>query len=195
MNSIFAAQKLGVLIDAVLLGSASHSMLLQQAAHLTGGLYLHARSGTPAQRALAQYLLTSCLPDRYERQLLSAPPQGELETRARCFLTKQPLEVGFACSVCLAVFAHDKLPSCPVCATRFSFGPPIGQLKKRPRKAAAGGAASAGEAGAAAGAVTAGAASSAAEVAAATAAITLPPAPAGELAPWQVAPVQGRLNG
>ncbi len=184
MNALFAAQKLGVLIDAVLLRTHSHSMLLQQAAHLTGGLYLHARSGTPAQRALVQYLITSCLPDRYARQLLSTPPQGELETRARCFLTKQPLEIGYACSVCLAVFAHDKLPACPVCSTRFSLGPPAGQIlgKKRPRKAVAGGVAGA----------PASSVSTAAGVSATTAAITLPPAPAGSLAPWQVAPVDGR---
>lgn len=53
MNAIFAAQRCGVLIDACYLG-ASQSAFLQQAAHLTGGLYL--RPARPA--GLLQYLLT-----------------------------------------------------------------------------------------------------------------------------------------
>jgi len=131
MNAIFAAQKLSVLIDVVLLNQREDSMQLQQAAHLTGGLYLRPPVGSPMQRALAQYLLSCCLPDRYARQFVSAPQQGQLETRAICFLSKQALEVGFACSVCLAVFGDEKLPSCPVCATRFSLGPLASQLLKR----------------------------------------------------------------
>lgn len=135
MNCVFAAQKLGVLIDAVLLGS-DDSMLLQQAAHLTGGLYL--RPDEPTRSALGQYLITCCLPDRYARQTLRPPPQGQPETRALCHLSKQPVEMGHACSVCLTVFEHDQLPSCPVCGTRYALAPQGRKLLKRPAAGAGG---------------------------------------------------------
>ena len=169
MNCIFGAQKLGTLIDAVVLGETSESMLLQQAAHLTGGVYW--RPDEKAQRGLAQFLITCCLPDRHMRQFVSAPPQGELETRALCYLTKQPLDIGYACSVCLSVFHHDKLPSCPVCGTRFNSPMLVGQhQRKRVKRATP-------EAGASA-APTSTAGSKAADM--------LPPPPPGQMAAWQL---------
>jgi transcription initiation factor TFIIH subunit 3 len=148
MNCAFAAQKLGIMMDTVVLAQQD-SMLLQQAAHLTGGLYL--KPDGPTQSALAQYLITCCLADRKTRQHLCAPAQQPPETRALCFLTKQPVEVGYACSVCLAVFSRDDLGGkCPVCSTRFELAVLPGQLaKKRLRRAtpAAGGAAAGVEAG------------------------------------------------
>jgi len=171
MNAVFAAQKLRVLIDTVLLHANEDSMLLQQAAFLTGGLYLRAAPNTPMQRALAQYLITHCLPDRCARQFVSAPPQGELETRALCFLTRQPLEIGFACSVCLAVFSSEK-PSCPVCGSRFALPP------KRPRKPAVA------------------SAPGATNTILPAASITVPPPPeaAEGMAPWQLAPAGNTPN-
>ena len=63
--------------------------------------------------------------------------------QARCFLTKAPLKLGHACSVCLAVFHHDVLAACPICGTRFmrQLLPPPGGAKKKQKKggAAAGG--------------------------------------------------------
>ena len=126
-----------IIIDTVLLACAEDSMLLQQAAHLTGGLYLRAEG--PTQRALGQYLLTCCLPDKYERQYLAPPVQGEPESRALCFVTKQPVEMGYACSVCLTVFSHDGLAACPVCGTRYALAMPpgAGQARKRIKRPAA----------------------------------------------------------
>ena len=135
MNCVFGAQKLGILIDAVLLGGGDDSMLLQQAAHLTGGLYF--RPDATAQQALAQTLITCCLPGRYERQFLRPPPQGQPGTLALCNLTKKPVEMGHACSVCLSVFAHDNLSSCPVCGTRFALTMPAGQGRKKLKRPAA----------------------------------------------------------
>ena len=140
MNCVFAAQKLGILIDGVCLARQG-SMVLQHAATLTGGLYLQPDAAT--QRGLAQYLITCCLPNRYERQYLRQPHQGRVETRALCFLTKRPLEVGHACSVCLAVFDHDKLRACPVCDTRFALMIAPGQFPKKKKKMASSGAAAA----------------------------------------------------
>ena len=137
MNCIFGAQKLGVLIDAVNLDK-SDSMLLQQAAHLTGGLYL--RPDEPTQRALAQYLISCCLPDRFERQFVRAPPQKHPETRALCYLSKQPVEMGWACSICLTVFEDDvavRKSGCPVCGSRFISLQPGGPAKKKRKTAPA----------------------------------------------------------
>jgi len=136
MNCIFGAQKLGVLIDAVNLDK-SDSMLLQQAAHLTGGLYL--RPDEPTQRALAQYLISCCLPDRFERQFVRAPPQKHPETRALCYLSKQPVEMGWACSICLTVFEDDvavRKSGCPVCGSRFISSLQPGGPAKKKRKTA-----------------------------------------------------------
>jgi transcription initiation factor TFIIH subunit 3 len=138
MNCAFACRRLGVLVDVVQFGP-SDSMALQQAAHMTGGLYL--RPDAPTLAGLAQYLITCVLPDRYARQFLASPLQDEPDTRARCYITGKPIEIGWACSVCLSVFEHDGLPSCPACASRFSLAP-LGPLpKKRAKKGAKPGAA------------------------------------------------------
>ncbi len=70
MNCIFSAQKVGVAIDGCAM-SSNHSNFLQQAAHVTGGVYLQP---TPIQHAaLCQCLVTYFLPRKeselYLRQL------------------------------------------------------------------------------------------------------------------------------
>ena len=141
MNCVFAAQKQDTLVDTLALAPRD-SLLLQQAAELTGGNYL--RPDAQAWEGLTQYLLTCMLPDPHVRRFLRPPAQGLLETRALCHLSRAPVEVGWACSVCLTVFADDKrsvLPACPVCATRFtislSSGPPKPKKRKKPAAAAA----------------------------------------------------------
>ena len=96
----------------------------------------HLRPDAPTLKALAQYLITCCLPGRYARQFLRLPKQRQPETRALCFVSKRPVEIGHACSVCLAVFGHDNLAACPVCGTRFALAlPPLGQARKKLKKA------------------------------------------------------------
>ena len=172
MNSIFAAQKLGVLIDAVDFGMPS--MMLQQAAFLTGGFYKCVALSSPLQHTLAQYLIMHCLPDLCGRRFVSSPPAGQLETRALCFQSRQPVQIGFACSVCLAVFSDDKKIRCPICDSRFK---PHGQLPlSRPRKAS----------------TTSGVAAASTPMlppSASPTAITVPPPPdAGQMVAWQLAP-------
>ena len=119
------------LLEPKALAKGDDSMVLQQAAHLTGGLHL--RPDEPTLRGLSQYLITHCLPSRQARQFLRMPRQRQPETRALCFLSKDPVEIGHACSVCLAVFHHDNLNACPVCGTRFALAlPPRKKLKKAP---------------------------------------------------------------
>jgi len=129
MNCAFAAYDLGITLDVVVLlddadaapsipSRDASSLALQQAAGTSGGLYRRPNMLTCA--AISQYLITTCLPDHYDRQYFSPAKQGQLETRALCFLTKQALQLGCACSVCLAVFTDDKMPECRVCSTRFT---------------------------------------------------------------------------
>ena len=66
----------------------------------------------------------------------------DLDAQALCFVSKEAVEVGYACSVCLAIFSEAKRPrgECPACGSRFLQA--AGQIpKKRPKKAAANGAA------------------------------------------------------
>ena len=96
--------------------------------------------GLQAWAGLTQYLLTCVLPDPHVRRFLRPPAQGLLETRALCHLSRAPVEVGWACSVCLTVFADGKrseLPECPVCATRFTLNllPSARPPKKKKKKA------------------------------------------------------------
>jgi transcription initiation factor TFIIH subunit 3 len=178
MNSAFAAKKLGVLIDSVVLAEKD-SLQLQQAAFLSGGLHL--RADEQAERGLSHYLLSCCLPDQCARRILAPPARGQLETRALCALTKKAIETGWACSVCLSVFGEHKLAACPVCATRFT----LQQVRKKKRPAS-------GQASAAARPAPAAAAAPAARAAAA---YTLPAPPATgaqEMAAWQREPPKGK---
>ena len=117
MNCAFAAKKLGVVVDAVEFAKAD-SQVLQTAADMTGGVYLRPDAAT--RTGLSQFLISSCLPDAAAREVLRAPAQAAVETRAICHRTHQPVSLGYACSVCLAVFADAKdLTSCPVCGEQF----------------------------------------------------------------------------
>ncbi|KAI0728135.1 TFIIH subunit Tfb4/p34 [Fomitopsis betulina] len=109
MNSIFSAQKLRVTIDVCKV-YGSGSVFLQQAAHLTGGSYLHLERAD----ALLQYLTMSFLPPPGIRQLLSVPTQDKVDFRAACFCHKRIVDVGFVCSVCLSIFCQP-VPVCSTC--------------------------------------------------------------------------------
>ncbi|KAH9935309.1 transcription factor Tfb4 [Fomitopsis serialis] len=113
MNSIFSAQKLKVTIDVCKI-YGSESVFLQQAAHLTGGSYLHLERAD----ALLQYLTMSFLAPPGIRQLLSVPTQDKIDFRAACFCHKRIVDIGFVCSVCLSIFCQP-VPVCSTCRTKF----------------------------------------------------------------------------
>jgi len=116
MNAVFAAQRLGTPIDACVVGPVDAGVL-QQAAHLTGGLYLR-----PSTRAgLAQALLTAFLPHPRMRAFLSAPPADGVDLRASCFCHWRPVDVGHVCSVCLSIFCEPR-PACDTCGVLFAGG-------------------------------------------------------------------------
>ncbi|KAF5370605.1 hypothetical protein D9758_001915 [Tetrapyrgos nigripes] len=101
MNSIFSAQKLKVTIDACQL-FGTDSVFLQQAAHLTGGSYLHLEH----REALLQYLTMTFLPSPSVRKAIAVPTQDKVDFRAACFCHKNIIDIGFVCSVCLSTSAR-----------------------------------------------------------------------------------------
>ncbi|KZT08341.1 transcription factor Tfb4 [Laetiporus sulphureus 93-53] len=113
MNSIFSAQKLKVTVDVCKI-YGPNSVFLQQAAHLTGGSYVH----LDHPNALLQYLTMSFLPPPGIRQLLSVPTQDKIDFRAACFCHKRIVDIGFVCSVCLSIFCQP-VPVCSTCRTKF----------------------------------------------------------------------------
>eukprot|EP01119_Soliformovum_irregulare_P010928 TRINITY_DN2694_c0_g1_i2.p1 TRINITY_DN2694_c0_g1~~TRINITY_DN2694_c0_g1_i2.p1 ORF type:complete len:233 (+),score=40.88 TRINITY_DN2694_c0_g1_i2:273-971(+) len=115
MNCIFSAQKQGVLIDSCIL-SATDSPFLQQAAHLTGGIYLR----PTRQDALLQYLLSCFLADATTRKFLNLPRLSVVDYRASCFCHKKTIDMGFVCSVCLSIFCTFS-PICSTCGAKFEL--------------------------------------------------------------------------
>ena len=122
------------------------SSFLQQAAHLTGGLYLRApfSSGGPSLEnggaalsaaslaaasphqqgssnvgAALQYLLSCLSADTVTRGMLRVHQPLGVDFRASCFCHKKPLSVGYVCSVCLSIFCKQ-LPQCAICGTNFA---------------------------------------------------------------------------
>ncbi|EFN53393.1 hypothetical protein CHLNCDRAFT_13819, partial [Chlorella variabilis] len=113
MNAIFSAQRSGVLIDACQLGRR-HSTFLQQAAYLTGGVYL--KPSKPV--ALVQYLNSVFAVDAATRQFLRMPGTAHVDFRASCFCHKRQIDLGYVCSACLSIFC-EQLPACTTCGTEF----------------------------------------------------------------------------
>ena len=114
MNSIFAAQRADVNIDACMIGT-KQSGFMQQASHLTGGVYVRALRPL----ALAQYLMTACAADASSREFLRLPRATKVDFRASCFCHKRPTSLGYVCSVCLSIFC-ERIPVCSTCGTEFS---------------------------------------------------------------------------
>ncbi|WWC92533.1 uncharacterized protein L201_007492 [Kwoniella dendrophila CBS 6074] len=119
MNCVFAAQKAKVPIDVLSLPppsiDASPPIFLQQAAHLTEGIYWqwNGRGG------LLQYLHALYLPPPSLRHHpFAVPPQDAVGFRAVCFCHHKTLDIGFVCSVCLSIFCEPR-PVCLMCKTRF----------------------------------------------------------------------------
>ncbi|TXT12945.1 hypothetical protein VHUM_01346 [Vanrija humicola] len=103
MNLVFAAQKIKIPIDVLTLPPESTKtappIFLQQAAHLTNGIYWrwNGRGG------LLQYLHSIYLPPPSLRhQPFTLPPQDAVDFRAVCFCHNDVVDVGFVCSVCLS---------------------------------------------------------------------------------------------
>ena len=113
MNAIFCAQSSAVPIDVCLLGDVE-SPFLQQAASLTGGVYLR----PPRPQAFLQYLLSVFATDLLSRTQLRLPQPRGVDFRASCFCHKRAVDVGFVCSVCLSIYCAQG-SECTTCGTEF----------------------------------------------------------------------------
>lgn len=124
MNSIFSAQRSMVPVDSCIVGS-QHSAFLQQASHITGGIYLK-----PQQpEGLFQFLVMVFATDLHSRRFLQLPRPTGVDFRASCFCHKKTIDMGYVCSVCLSIFCeHSK--KCSTCESTFNHKPPAGQKSK-----------------------------------------------------------------
>ncbi|KAL7753513.1 RNA polymerase II transcription factor B subunit 4 [Sorochytrium milnesiophthora] len=113
MNCIFSAQRLSIPIDVCRVAQ-TESIFLQQAAHLTSGVYLRVSD----LEALLQNMLVSFLPDRFARLILRPVTVDTVDFRAACFCHKRIIDVGFVCSVCLSIYC-ESVAACATCKTEF----------------------------------------------------------------------------
>ncbi|XP_073256823.1 general transcription factor IIH subunit 3-like [Porites lutea] len=128
MNCIFAAQKSNTVIDACVLDEQSG--FLQQAADITGGVYLK----VPQPVALLQYLLWVFLPEPTVREQLVLPTSVHIDYRAACFCHRRLVDIGFVCSVCLSIYCQF-IPLCLTCQTRFKLPAlPMARPKKKKKE-------------------------------------------------------------
>ncbi|KAF9351819.1 RNA polymerase II transcription factor B subunit 4 [Mortierella sp. AD094] len=117
MNCIFSAQKANIPIDVCKIWG-DDAVFLQQAAHITEGIYM--RPNDP--KGLLQVLMFSFLPDMFSRSYLYLPGQDQVDFRAACFCHKKIVDIGYVCSVCLSIFCSFS-PVCSTCRTKFAFQP------------------------------------------------------------------------
>ncbi|KAG0285449.1 RNA polymerase II transcription factor B subunit 4 [Linnemannia gamsii] len=124
MNCIFSAQKANIPIDVCKIWGED-AVFLQQAAHITEGIYM--RPNDP--RGLLQVLMFSYLPDMFARSYLYLPGQDQVDFRAACFCHKKIVDIGFVCSVCLSIFCSFS-PVCSTCRTKFAFQPLLNPARR-----------------------------------------------------------------
>eukprot|EP00742_Colponemidia_sp_Colp-10_P007527 GILJ01008113.1.p1 GENE.GILJ01008113.1~~GILJ01008113.1.p1 ORF type:complete len:329 (-),score=34.17 GILJ01008113.1:225-1169(-) len=132
MNCIFSAQKNSIPLDACVLCDTD-STFLQQAAHLTNGVYLR----PDKRQGLLQYLLTIFLVDVYSRKFLRMPTAADVDYRAACFCHKTVTDLAYVCSVCLSIYCNNRSPLCNTCGTRFAL-PKLPALPAKKKKAGPG---------------------------------------------------------
>ncbi|KAA8498637.1 RNA polymerase II transcription factor B subunit 4 [Porphyridium purpureum] len=137
MNCMFSAQRMSVPVDCCVLRvkDAEDSKFFQQASYLTSGIYLRvlrfARNNTGC---LLQCLMGYFLADGDARQSLRMPRQREVDFRATCFATRETINLGWTCSVCLSSF-RDHCAACPTCGVKFKLS--VAARRAMPPKAPA----------------------------------------------------------
>lgn len=95
MNCIFAAQKQRIPIDVAKLGGSTS--FLQQACDSTSGIFMKIKHA----HGLVQYLLSAYSVEPTLRPHINMSTQRDVDFRAVCFITKNVVDIGFVCSVCL----------------------------------------------------------------------------------------------
>ncbi|KAI0550387.1 TFIIH subunit Tfb4/p34 [Xylaria curta] len=152
MNAVFAASHARIPIDTLSLYDAP--TFLQQAAFITGGIFLSAANNP---RGLLSYLMFGFLADVDARDALVTPSMDSVDFRAACFCHRDVVDTGFVCSICLSIFCEvPERAECATCGTKLALGnygakPAVIPRKKRKRKRTNGAGAGREETGSAAG--------------------------------------------
>lgn len=115
----------------------STNSFLQQASHITNGVYLQ-----PAYpHGLLSYLFFAyALADNGARAALVPPTHHTVDFRAACFCHGRVVDTGFVCSVCLSIFCSvPEGADCLTCGTHLALGnygakPAVVPRKKKKRK-------------------------------------------------------------
>ncbi|VDO34371.1 unnamed protein product [Haemonchus placei] len=100
MNLFFSAAKHGICVDVVSL--VEPSPLLQQAADITGGIFLQAEKPSKLLSSMMMHLLG----DPSSRSLFPQPILKEVDYRASCVCHHELVSSGWVCSVCLSVLCQ-----------------------------------------------------------------------------------------
>ena len=120
MNCAFAAQRIGVLIDCCAI-RANPSTCLRQAVDVTGGGHrvLESRPGQQfaPSAVLLPTLLMHFLASAETRKLFAAPYTAASQACV-CVCHREPQELAYLCSCCLAAYCSDAIAICKICRTR-----------------------------------------------------------------------------
>lgn len=138
MNCMFSAQRIKVPIDSCVI-SPKDSTYLQQAAHLTDGVYMRVERDSDNETeksevsdTFLQTLQTVFLTDKQSRDFVAMPTPESVDFRASCMKTRKIIEDGYTCSVCLSTFGKETkgTPMCPVCSARYVVIPPRARRRR-----------------------------------------------------------------
>lgn len=127
MNLFFSAAKQSICVDVVSMGDDFTGGILQQAADITGGSFLHAKK----PQTLLKILMTNMLTDPTHRAVFSKLSHNSVDYRASCACHHQLVSSGWVCSICLSVLCQYT-PICKVCKAAFTIANlPIKPNRKR----------------------------------------------------------------
>ncbi|KAI1816621.1 TFIIH subunit Tfb4/p34 [Poronia punctata] len=135
MNAVFAASHARIPIDTLSL--YGDPTFLQQAAFITGGIFLSAASNP---RGLLSYLMFGFLSDTQARKSLIVPTQDSVDFRAACFCHRKVVDTGYVCSICLSIFCEiPENAECLTCGEKLAIGnygikPAVVPRRKKKRK-------------------------------------------------------------
>lgn len=121
MNCIFAAQASDIPIDVCRVtnnlpsaGDQVNSIQLQQASHITSGIYHTFKLDD--KKALVHHLLQVFLPDPDLRKPLGIAWHNSVDFSASCFCHKKRINIAFVCPICLSIFCGP-VEKCLTCGT------------------------------------------------------------------------------
>ncbi|PIC38694.1 hypothetical protein B9Z55_010617 [Caenorhabditis nigoni] len=125
MNLFFSAAKQSICVDVVSMSDDLTGGILQQAADITGGSFVHAEK----PQALLKILMTNMLTDASYRKTFSKLSHCSVDYRASCACHHTLVSSGWVCSICLSVLCQYT-PICKVCKAAFT----ITNLPKKPSR-------------------------------------------------------------